>query len=116
MNSKGSLTVSLAIVCPYVTANANAPVDIGVPVAITLAVVIVLAGVVYGIRQVSHPRTQLIYVLVMTYPITPPIYIPSFTSSDSLPLSHLFTPWFSLRSMLYDVKHYKKNEQPWWNV
>ena len=75
MNSKGSLTVSLAIVCPYVTANANAPVDIGVPVAITLAVVIFLAGVVYGIRQVSHPRTQLNYV-VMTYPVTQPINIP----------------------------------------
>ena len=54
VHSKGGpLSVSLAVVCPYITANVNASTDVGIPVAIALGVVIFLTGIAYGIRQVN---------------------------------------------------------------
>ena len=53
MYSKGPLRVSLAVVCPAVTINANATADVGIPIAIALAAVIFVAGLAYGIRQVQ---------------------------------------------------------------
>ena len=54
VKSKGPLTVSLAIMCPSITITTNTSTDVGIPIAIALAVVLFVASIAYGIRQVSH--------------------------------------------------------------
>ena len=52
IHSNGPLSVSLTVVCPSVTIAANTSTDVGIPIAIALAVIIFVAGIAYGIRQV----------------------------------------------------------------
>lgn len=54
LNSKGPLSVSLAVMCPTITVTANTFTDVvGIKIAIALAVIIFVAGIAYGIKQVN---------------------------------------------------------------
>ena len=67
MHSQGPLSVSLAVVCPFVTANVNASKDIGATVAYALAAIIVVVAIAYGVRQVC---TQSVIPMNLLPPLT----------------------------------------------